>query len=244
MSVELQAVSPHVWLYPYNPDDIQPNVGVIITAEQTVLVDAGNSPRHARRVLTELWRMGAPPVTHVIYTHYHWDHTFGAQIFNCPVVAHDMTLDLLQMYYANKPWSAAYLQEEARQNPDRANVMAAIGRAVDEWRGFHVVLPELLFSHDLTLHLADLTLHLRHVGGRHAADSITVEVVEDAVLFIGDSYYPPPPFLRQPGDGLDVGLYAGFIERGLDWYIEGHNRPLNRDEAALMLDRMARELPG
>src|SRR5690606_14878150 len=86
MTEELQQISEHVWVYPHNPNDTQPNVGVIVTEQHTVLIDAGNSPRHARRILGELWRINAPTVTHVIYTHYHWDHTFGAQIFGGLVI--------------------------------------------------------------------------------------------------------------------------------------------------------------
>ena len=238
MVIELQPLTPHVWVYPYDPKETQPNIGVIVTPTQTVLIDAGNSPRHARRVLAELWRIDAPLVTHIIYTHYHWDHTFGAQIFNGTIIAHERCHDLLTANYFGRPWSTSYIQDEMQQNPARAGVLRAMERAVESWRGFRVVLPQVMFSRQMALHLDGVTLNLRHVGGKHSEDSITVEVVEDKVLFLGDSDYEPPVFLRQPGDHVDTEMIEGFLAQEMNWYVEGHHTPLDHKDAAAALEAM------
>ncbi len=230
MAEELQQISEHVWIYPYNPNETQPNVGVIITEEHTVLIDGGNSPRHARRILGELWRMNAPSVSHIVYTHYHWDHTFGAQIFDALVVSHEQTRDLLISQYASKPWSNHYIQDEIRQNPARASMMQSLGRAIDDWRGFRVILPSVVFSDHMVLHVDEVTLDLRHIGGKHAADSITVEVAGEGVLFVGDCYYPPPTAVRQPGDGLNIEMLQALLAQNMNIYIEGHNQPITHAE--------------
>ncbi len=230
MTEELQQISEHVWVYPCNPNETQPNVGVIVTEQHTVLIDAGNSPRHARRILGELWRINAPAVTHVIYTHYHWDHTFGAQVFGGLVIGHEQCRDLLTSQYASKPWSNQYLQEEMRQNPARASMLQALGRAIDDWRGFRVILPAVVFSDHMTLHVDNITLDLRHIGGRHAPDSITVEVAGEGVLFVGDCYYPPPTSIRQPGDGLNGEMLHSLLAQNMQIYVEGHNQPISHAE--------------
>ena len=76
-------VAQNVWIFPRDedPNRFQPNVGVIVGGGQTILVDGGNSPRHARRVLLALHDVNAPPVSYVIYTHSHWDHVFGTMVF-------------------------------------------------------------------------------------------------------------------------------------------------------------------
>lgn len=229
---ELQQLTEHVWVYPHNPDHeaVQPAVGMIVTARETVLVDAGNSPRHARRILSELWRIGAPLVSHIIYTHHHWDHIFGAQIFGGTIIAHEQCRDLIAERYAAKPWGSSYIQDEMRQNPARARVLQAMQRAVEDWRGFRVMLPEIVFSRQMTLYLDGLTVEMRHVGGQHAPESVTVEVVEEKVLFVGDSYYPPPLLTGKPGDTPDLHMAEAFLQRGLAWYVEGHNKPLTHTE--------------
>ena len=44
----------------------------------TLIVDAGNSPRHARLLLDEVARLPIPSPTYLALTHWHWDHVFGA----------------------------------------------------------------------------------------------------------------------------------------------------------------------
>ena len=97
MTDEFQQIAERVWIFPRDPDNnkIQPNVGMICTPTQTILVDGGNSPRHARRIQTALAQLSAPPISYVIYTHHHWDHVFGASVFGAPAIAHDLCRKLL-----------------------------------------------------------------------------------------------------------------------------------------------------
>lgn len=232
--MKLRQLNDHTWIFPHDPDlsRVQPTIGAITTPTQTVLIDAGNSPRHARHILAALREIGAPPVSHVIYTHYHWDHTFGGQVWGGLVVGHEQTRDLLRSQYVSKPWSSVYIQEEITTNPLRKTTMRALDRAVDDWRAFRIVLPMVTFSTALELYLDGLTLDLRHVGGRHAADSITVRVRESQVLFLGDCYYPPPNYLRKPDDTIDRQMIEALLAENALLYVEGHNEPATHDEFA------------
>lgn len=227
----LQQISEHVWLYPHNAETVQPAVGAIVTGSGVVLIDAGNSPRHARWVQYALYDLDAPPVTHIIYTHHHWDHTFGAVDWHRPlVIGHQLCRTLLHDVYATKPWSHSYIQGEILNTPRRAASMEALDQAITDWADFQVILPEVTFDAQLTLYVDDVPLHLRHVGGIHAADSITVAV--DDVLFVGDCYYPPPAHLRQPDEGYDTALVTSLVETGSRLYISGHTAPMTTDELA------------
>jgi glyoxylase-like metal-dependent hydrolase (beta-lactamase superfamily II) len=241
MTDQLRQITDHVWVYPHHPDPdaVQPCVGVVVTPAHTVLIDAGNGPGHARRLLSELWRIDAPPVSHIIYTHFHWDHTFGAVAFgDTVVIAHEQGRDLLYSHYGGRSWNRTAIQDEIRASPARARMLNTISRALEDWHGFRVVLPQVMFSDEMWLHLDGVTLQLRYVGGQHAADSITVQVVEDGALFIGDSYYPPPPPTRKPADTLDLALVESFLRQGMAWYIEGHNRPFTHADLSAQLPRM------
>ena len=63
MAEALLHIAENVWSFPTNPDSekVEPTVGVIVTGTGTVLVDAGNSPAHARRVRDAIAALGAPP---------------------------------------------------------------------------------------------------------------------------------------------------------------------------------------
>jgi glyoxylase-like metal-dependent hydrolase (beta-lactamase superfamily II) len=232
VSDELQQIAERVWLFARDPDNnkIQPNVGVICTPTQTILIDGGNSPRHARRILTTLAQMSAPPVSYVIYTHHHWDHVFGASVFGATAIAHEQCRKLL-IEAAGKPWSYTYLQEEMRRTPLRESALIALGRAIDDWRSFRILLPAITFMHKLRLYLDGFTLDLEHVGGRHAADSVVVRVLEAGVLFTGDCYYPEPIHLREDNDDtLDGQMIEALADDAIHIYVDGHGDPRSRAE--------------
>ncbi|HEX2908478.1 MAG TPA: MBL fold metallo-hydrolase [Phototrophicaceae bacterium] len=230
MSALIQ-LAQHVYIYPGDPDPnrTQPNVGVIVTPNHTVLIDAGNSPRVARRVLLALDELHAPPINYVIYTHSHWDHVFGAGVFSVPAIGHELCRKQL-VDTASKPWSQAYIQEEIQRTPAREASLKAMSRAIEDWRSFHIVVPEITLSRLLRLYLDDLTLEIEHVGGQHAPESVVVRAVEARVIFLGDCYYPPPAHLRRPNDTLDWELIKTLSSDNLDIYVDGHNPPRTRDE--------------
>lgn len=233
MVEELLPLSDHVWVYPNDPDaDItQPGVGVIMAGGATVLVDAGNGPRHARWLRSALRALNAPPVRYLIYTHHHWDHTFGAQVWTgATVIAHTRCRSLLQERFGSQLWSPMRVEEEMRLNPDREPFLRMLVRAVGDWQSFEVVLPHLTFAGQLSLILDDVTVNLAHVGGQHAPDSITVAV--DDVLFIGDCYYPPPQSANSSDDSLDKMMVRALLEQKARYYVEGHHQPMTRAEFA------------
>jgi glyoxylase-like metal-dependent hydrolase (beta-lactamase superfamily II) len=57
------------------------NVGVVLGAEAAVLIDSRANPTAARELRSELEALTSQPVGWLFNTHYHWDHTFGNQVF-------------------------------------------------------------------------------------------------------------------------------------------------------------------
>lgn len=233
MTNTLQQLTPHVWNFPHNPDHTrtEASVGIVCTATQTVLVDAGNSRDHARRIQAALKTIDAPPIRHLIYTHNHWDHIFGAQVFNTAVIAHQLCAALVKGK-ASHQWGVDYIQQEIAKNPVRASAWEAILRAIDDWTDFEIVLPTIVFdTPTYTLQLDGLTLELEHVGGAHSPDSTTVLVKEEGVLFAGDCYYPLPGSSGQP----DFDMLRRFAEAGYGWIVDSHSSPATHDELVTWL---------
>lgn len=220
-----------VWLYPHdeNPDKVQPNVGIIIGAKHTVLVDAGNSPRLARRILLELDELRAPPVSYVIYTHSHWDHIYGAMALDATVIGHELCRKYL-VEQASKPWGQAYIQEEIQRTPAREAGLRAMNRAIEDWRNFRIIVPEITLTKALRLHLDGVNIEIEHVGGQHAADSVIVRVKEASVMFVSDCYYPPPSYQRKPTDTLDWNMIERLADENMALYVDGHGAPRTGEE--------------
>lgn len=223
--IPLQRLTEHVWYFPPDKDQtkVQASVGIICTPTQTVLVDAGNSPAHARRVMDALKSINAPPLSQIIYTHHHWDHIFGAVAFGVPVTAHRICYDAV-VRYAQNDWSPENVRRTILDEPKLAVSFTALNAAMaDDWDTWQIVFPTTILEKKTNiLELDGLTLEIEHIGGNHADDSTIITVREDGVMFLGDCFYPPPAHRRQPDDAPDVHMMAYLLDRGLTYYADGH----------------------
>ena len=228
----LVQLAENVWIFPRDADSVraqsQPNVGIIVTKKHTILVDAGNSPRHARRIMVALDDIQAPAVQNIIYTHCHWDHVFGAMVYGAPAIAHEWGQRQLADL-ATRPWGNNYVLEEIQRSPTREPNLRAMMKAMEEWRNFRIVQPELVLTKAMTLYVDDVIIEIEHVGGTHSPDSLVVRLPQSRILFLGDCYYPPPLHVRNPEDTFNFALMRSLIRDDIDVYVDGHNAPMTRE---------------
>ncbi|MEU8223863.1 MBL fold metallo-hydrolase [Kribbella sp. NPDC048915] len=225
----LQHLAGRVWIYPHDPDPdaIRPSVAVIADDRGSVLVDAGNSPEHARAIGTAIATAGLPAPTWLVYTHHHWDHTWGAGAWpGVTVVAHSSAVDLLAAE-AERPWSHRYLHDQVESDPKLGPSFRARALAVPDWTDFRIVPPDRTFDDTLTLPNGVV---LRHVGGNHAPDSVIA--VADGVALLGDAFYPPPYHLRTPEGTMDYAMVKRLLAERHDWYVDAHSPPRTRSSAS------------
>jgi glyoxylase-like metal-dependent hydrolase (beta-lactamase superfamily II) len=238
MLPRLIPIADNIWIYPHDPQVTQPNIGLIQCGEKTVLVDAGNSPRHGRAIAAEMATMGFGRLHSLIYTHHHWDHIFGAMSHTpLHIVAHQTCAEILSQQ-AKRPWGSADLRQEAENTPHLAERNMRISTAIDNWQDFRIVRPTITFSNEMELYIEDLTLILQHVGGRHAPDSIVVKVPDAGVMFLGDCIYPPVLHERPPegDDDLNIPMMEALYAEDYAIYIDGHGNPASREQVAALIE--------
>jgi Zn-dependent hydrolases, including glyoxylases len=236
--VALHRLAGRVWLFPHDPDPtrVQPCVAVVAGSTASILVDAGNSPGHARRVREAIDAAGLPPPDTIVYTHHHWDHVWGACAWpSATVVAHRLGADLLHAE-AQRPWSRQYLRDQVAANPRLGPSFQARERAVTSWSDFEIITPHVRFDNEITL---PGNVYVQHIGGRHAPDSTIVVVPDSGVVLLGDAFYPPPRHLRRPGDGYDHDVIETVRRRygeGVDWYVHSHGDPIASHDLPSLLE--------
>ncbi|WP_433007540.1 MBL fold metallo-hydrolase [Kribbella sp. CA-294648] len=230
MVEKLQRISGRVWLYPHDPDSdaIRASVAMIVDDGGNVLVDAGNSPQHAREIQQAIAAAGLDQPTTLVYTHHHWDHTWGACAWgDIETVAHSSATELLEVEAA-RPWSHQYLRDQVAENPKLGPSFRARALAVPDWSDFAIRLPDRTFEDQLSLRTG---VQVRHVGGRHAADSSVVVVPDSGVMLLGDCYFPPPFHLRTDDDGIDFAMAKRLLAEGHRWYVDAHSPPRESPES-------------
>lgn len=220
----LKQLSSQVYVFPMdeNSERVQPNVGVIHTHSQTILIDTGNGPRRARQIAMELAAMDLPPVRTIIYTHHHWEHVFGAQVYHAPtIIAHEACHQHLQSWLS-RPLSAN-LPELRSQ---------AMNLAISDWRDFHICLPTMTFSHQLSLHIEDIRLELTHFASPHGDDNILIYLPEHGVRFVGDGLYPALSPTRQEDmpQSPDSHLLHSLLGDDISYLVTGHHPLYHRQQ--------------
>jgi glyoxylase-like metal-dependent hydrolase (beta-lactamase superfamily II) len=86
-------------------------------------------------------------------------------------------------------------------------------------RTVEVAPADIVFQDGLEIELGGVTVQVRHVGGRHSADSSVMYVEPDRVLFLGDCMWASPDVL--PAE-LAVPLHNAIRGFDAEFYVDGH----------------------
>ena len=200
------------------------NVAVLNGPDGKVMVDAGIAVSRPQ-MEKALAALGPEPVTHLINTHWHFDHANGngwLHELGPEIVAHQNTAKRLTTMQRVEDW--AY---------DFEPLPAA-------------ALPKVLFADEHGLQLNGTTLNLRYFGPAHTDSDIGVSFVEPDILHTGDTFWNGVyPFIDySTGGSIDGSIRAAetnlarVTERTI--IIPGHGRPVsNRAELQAFRNMLA-----
>lgn len=141
------------------------NIGLVVGTTGALVVDTGSTLAQGRAIADAARAVaGDVPLTHVVVTHYHYDHLYGLGGF----------AGLTSLGHEN---IAADLAASDRVEQE----LAELGVARDE-----VVLPQRTFSLAMSVPLGDCHAEIVHFGRGHTASDAVVIVPERGVVFAGD----------------------------------------------------------
>ena len=157
------------------------NAGLIHTPEGMILIDTTTSPAEACSLLDAVGA-GVEEVRLVINTHAHSDHTWGNQLFSCPILAHRLCLERMQSNLGNA-WSQEALQNyQAELEKTDAKRAEEFNRQV---RDLRITLPTQVFEERFEGELGGVRYQVIHLGG-HTPDLSVVWLPETRVLYASD----------------------------------------------------------
>ncbi|MBA2125712.1 MBL fold metallo-hydrolase [Hyphomicrobium methylovorum] len=191
------------------------NMAVLAGPDGKVLVDAGI--RVSRPQITKaLADLGPDPISHLINTHWHFDHADGNEWLHeagAKIIAQDNTRKYLQQVQRVEDWDYNFLP------------LGAGG------------IPNDTFASEHTLKLNGSTLELRYYGPAHTDSDISVHFAEADILHAGDTFWNGIyPFIDYSTGGSIDGMIAACktnLARATDAtiIIPGHGHPVsNRAE--------------
>jgi glyoxylase-like metal-dependent hydrolase (beta-lactamase superfamily II) len=143
------------------------NIAILTGADGKVFIDAGITASRPR-ILEAANGLGREPITHLINTHWHFDHTDGNEWLNADgaaILAHENTHKHLLTAQRVEDWDFNF------PSPPLAAV------------------PTEVFSSEMTLKLNGFSLALKHYDPAHTDSDISVTFTEADILHTGDTYW-------------------------------------------------------
>jgi cyclase len=194
------------------------NAGFIVTERGVVVVDTLDKPARGRQLAAAIQSRTGQPVIFVINTHHHYDHIFGNQAFDAPVIAHRA------------------LAEELAQAAARDLMPVAIAAWIsahpeDRWLAdeLELIYPHVMFERRLVLELPPLRLIVEHLGG-HTPDASIVDLPDEGILFAGDLIFEGRmPFLRHAHIGDTLAALCSLERLGPRTIVPGHGQLCDTD---------------
>jgi glyoxylase-like metal-dependent hydrolase (beta-lactamase superfamily II) len=179
-------VAHHAWMHV--------NITLVGGDRGLVMVDTHSSEKAARQVADDVRRLGAGPLTAVVNTHEHWDHTFGNVVMleefgPLPIHAHD--------------WAAGHTVESGERAKQRFEEDPDDPHA-EEVLETRIVPADTTFSSARALDLGDRQVELIHPGRGHTAGDLVVRVPDADVLLAGDLVEESdPPWIGEDSHPFD-----------------------------------------
>lgn len=191
------------------------NVAVLAGKDGLVMIDAGIGV--SRPQMTQaLSALSSEPVTHLINTHWHFDHADGNAWIGeggAKIIAHENTRKYLSQVQRVEDWDYNFVPLE------------------------HSGVPTQVFSKEHSLKLNGQSLAMKHYGPAHTDGDISVMFGEADVLHVGDTYWNGIyPFIDYSTGGSIDGMIAASdanlaASTSKTIIIPGHGNPVsNRAE--------------
>jgi len=157
------------------------SVGLVLGSERALVVDTRGSEAQGREAVEDVARLALPvPVTVVVNTHVHYDHTFGNRAFDSATIhAHErggQTFD----------GDAERLKDRFRADPEPGPDASYSAEDVRDLLDTVPRGPDVTFATTASVDLGDRVVHLAHAGRGHTDGDIRIWVPDAGVVFLGD----------------------------------------------------------
>ena len=196
------------------------NAVFIVNEEDVVVVDTQFTRNATQEVLAALRRITDKPVSFVINTHWHDDHSFGNQVYReafpgVTFISQARTRsDMAGVGAENRkqqvedgPEALAAVQELVEKGVDMfgkplsdderltyRSSLEIFGQYMREVPDFRLTLPELTFDVRLTLIRGGRTIEIRHFGSAVTPGDAVVYLPAEMIVIAGDLVNAPFPY--------------------------------------------------
>jgi alkyl sulfatase BDS1-like metallo-beta-lactamase superfamily hydrolase len=168
-----------------------------------IIIDASDSVAEAEEVYSHFKKINSNPITAIIYTHNHGDHTFGAAYYynlneeKPMVIAHESTSHYVEriMGILNPIISKRSSRMFGTELPSDAVINVGIGPYLGVSQSpIGYIKPTVTFSDELKINISGIEIELYHAPGE-TNDQLFAWLPKQRALMPGDNIYRTFPNL-------------------------------------------------
>jgi cyclase len=204
--------------HPDAPDTFpQSNTTVIIGEKSVLVVDSCLLPSTTRQDIDQIRQWTSKPVTYLLNTHWHFDHTLGNAAYAAAfplvqIIAQTATQKTIADFnpgaVTRYPSRAERFKKvlDSGKNPDGTPLTAAdrldyersltgLGPVVAEFKNVAQLVPNVSFDHELDIDLGNRLVEIKHLGRGNTAGDTLVYLPKEKMLVTGDLLDHPVPYM-------------------------------------------------
>jgi glyoxylase-like metal-dependent hydrolase (beta-lactamase superfamily II) len=244
-------VSPHVMLFQTpegTPGIVNGNTVAVIGRDAVLVLDPGQFPTEAERVLAEIRRTTKAPVKYIVNSHWHGDHVVANSVYrdafpDAKVIAHPFTIakaaetftpDYVEKTRRGIHDATGFYRKKLETAPEDERTW--INATFECMEPYLKELPRSRFvaadtpvEKQLDLDLGGVVASVRHLGTGNTPGDLVVWVPADRVVATGDIVVHPAPYAI----GSDLAPWPATIDAMLALapavFMPGHGPPLRDD---------------
>jgi cyclase len=204
--------------HPDAPDTFpQSNTTVIIGDKAVLVVDSCLLPSAAKQDIEQIRQWTNKPVTYLVNTHWHFDHTMGNATYAAAfpmiqIIAQTATQKTIADF--NQGAANRYPSREARfrkildtgkkadgttltddERKDYEKALAGLAPVVAEFKSTTQLVPNVSFDRELNIDLGNRPVQIRFLGRGNTAGDTIVYLPKDKILMTGDLLDHPSPYM-------------------------------------------------
>ncbi len=204
--------------HPDAPDTFpQSNTTVIIGEKSVFVVDSCLLPSTTRQDVDQIRQWTNKPVTYLLNTHWHFDHTLGNAVYaaafpNVQIIAQIATQKTIAEFnpgavlrYPNRAERFRKVLDSgklpdgtpltAADRLDYERSLAGLGPVVAEFKNVVQLVPNVSFDRELNIDLGGRLVQIRFLGKGNTAGDTIVYLPKEKILITGDLLDHPVPYM-------------------------------------------------
>lgn len=191
------------------------NIGIYVGTDKVFMIDDQFAPL-SNKIKTAITALTDKPITYLVNTHMHGDHTGGNANFNTN------TTTIVAQNNVHKR-----LKERGQKSVSEQKISQT---------DYEKSLPEITHADGMTFYDGDETIMLMHVHNAHTDGDTQVYFVNENVLHMGDTYFAGRYPYIDINSGGSIDGYIAASKNALmviddeTKIIPGHGRPSNKSE--------------